>query len=107
MLGMLRRARKRRQERERNCPCKQTCLCHRPEPGIPAWIVPVFFMVLFGGIALVPPRGPPVKRTIHVGAQVCDVVFVVTDRKCDGHGGECRDVGYDQAVCPMTRCIER
>jgi hypothetical protein len=102
MLGMLRRARERREGRERNCPCKQTCLCHRPEPGIPEpWgtlilLSPILFFVL---IALVGARPPAEKRTIHVGSQVCDVVFVKTSESCDNHG-RCVDYGYDEARCP-------
>ena len=103
MLGMLRRARERREERERNCPCKQTCLCHRPEPGIPHWagtlilLSPILLIVI---LAIVNPPKPE-RRTIHVGGKVCDVLFVVTDQKCEHHllHEECRDIGYDQAVC--------
>jgi len=104
MLGMLRRARQRREERERNCPCKQTCLCHRPEPGIPQpWgtllllspLVTIVVMILVN-----PPK--PAKRTIHVGAKVCEVAFVKTGEQCEDRllHHECKDEGYDKAVCP-------
>lgn len=103
MLGMLRRARERREERERNCPCKQTCLCHRPEPGLPHWAgtllllsIPLLFVIL----AIVGPPPPPRKRPIVVGKQVCEIVFVKTGEKCNGHGGQCEDIGYEKAVCP-------
>ena len=103
MYEMLRRARERREERERTCPCKQTCLCHRPEPGIPFWIVPVFFLVLFGGIALCGPLpSAPNKRYVRVGTKICEVFFMRTGRTCAHHllHDECTDEGYDQAICP-------
>ncbi len=52
-------------------------------------------------LAIVNPP-PPVKRTIVVGQKVCEVVFVKTDEKCEQHllHQECKDVGYDKAVCP-------
>ncbi len=101
MLGMLRRARKRREERERNCPCGGTCDCHKPAPDMPSWLVIILFssLAIISVVAIVfPPKHE--RRTIYVGTKLCDVVFVVTGRKCNGHGGECHDVGYDQAVCP-------
>jgi hypothetical protein len=104
MLGMLRRARERREARERNCPCKQTCDCHRPEPGIPhPWgtllLLSPFILIVI--LTLVNPP-PAVKRTIVVGKKVCEVVFVKTGQKCEDRllHHECRDEGYDQAVCP-------
>ena len=38
-------------------------------------------------------------------AQVCEVVFVKTGEKCDEHllHHECKDEGYDQAVCPTRK----
>jgi hypothetical protein len=102
MLGMLRRARERREERERNCPCKQTCLCHKPAPDGP-WpgILLLVLLLAFVIIAVVHPP-PPERRTIRVGQKVCDVVFVKTDEKCEQHllHQECHDLGYDRAVCP-------
>lgn len=105
MLGMLRRARERREERERNCPCNQTCLCHRPEAGIPQpWgtLLLLSPVVAIMGIALLGPYPPAPKRTIVVGQKVCDVVFVKTGQQCEDRllHHECNDEGYDKAVCP-------
>lgn len=105
MLGMLRRARERREARERNCPCKGTCDCHKPDPdalpishgwGTLILLSPILLMVL---LAFVGPRPKPERRTIHVGSRVCDVVFVKTSETCDNHG-RCTDYGYDEARCP-------
>ncbi len=104
MYGMLRRARERREARERACPCKQTCLCHRPEPGIPhPWgtlvlLSPFILIVIL--VLVNPPK--PEKRYIYVGAKRCEVVFVKTGQKCEDRllHHECRDEGYDRAVCP-------
>src|SRR5512135_2790448 len=105
MLGMLRRAREKREERERNCPCKQTCLCHQPEPGVShGWgtlivLSPILLLII---MAIFGPLPPPERRTIHVGNKVCDVVFVKTGETCEDRllHHECRDVGFDQAICP-------
>jgi hypothetical protein len=99
MLGMLRRARERREERERNCPCKQTCDCHRPQSGPPMGWILLGMLALFVGLIIFGPKPTPVRRSIHVGAKICDVVFVTTGKHCNGHG-DCRSVRYDQAVCP-------
>lgn len=62
MLGMLRRARERREEEERNCLCNKTCPCHKPEPELPSWALHA--MLLFFGVVvwsasfLVPPSSP-------------------------------------------------
>jgi hypothetical protein len=102
MLGMLRRARERREERERNCPCQQACPCHKPEPGVPFWTVPVFFVLFFGIIALCGPLPPAPKRYVRVGSKTCEVVFVKTGEEREDRllHHESKDVGYDQAVCP-------
>jgi hypothetical protein len=109
MLGMLRRARERREERERNCPCKQTCLCHQPDPdAFPSWmpywmqllivLSPIWVMVLL--VIVNPPK--PEKRHVRVGNKICEVIFMKTGEKCEDHllHHECKDEGYDEAVCP-------
>lgn len=103
MLGMLRRARERREARERNCACNQTCDCHKPESGVSqpwAWFIilsPLILMVLLG---LFGARPTPQVRTIHVGKQICEVVFVKTGETCEDRllHHECKDEGYDKAV---------
>jgi hypothetical protein len=104
MLGMLRRSRERREARERNCPCKGTCNCHKPEPDIHqgwAWFMIVTPIVAIVLIALFGKRPPSEVRTIHVGSKVCTVVFVKTGETCEHHllHEECHDEGYDQARC--------
>jgi hypothetical protein len=100
MLGMLRRARERREAWEASCPCNQTCRCHKPEPGISSgWgtLLLLSPIILFAILALLG-SPPPQVRTIHVGSKICDVVFVKTGQRCNGHGGQCEDEGYDKAV---------
>ena len=106
MLGMLRRSRERREAYEATCPCKQTCRCHAPSPDtVPEWVAVVLLLALVSGVGIAayfspPPK--PVQRTVRVGEQTCKVVFVKTDRHCDGLGRQqrCWDEGYDRAVCP-------
>jgi hypothetical protein len=112
MFGLLRRARKRREARERNCPCKQTCLCHKPERGISEpWgtLILLSPFLLIAVIALLGPSPATPKRTVIVGAEVCEVVFVKTDEKCNDRllHHECKDEGYDQAICPRDRHDEQ
>ncbi len=61
------------------------------------------FILIFV-LALVNPP-PREKRTIVVGSEVCEVVFMKTGEKCEDRllHHECKDVGYDQAVCPEPK----
>ena len=101
MLGMLRRARERREAWEASCPCNQTCRCHQPEKGIsPGWILAGFGALI---LVLVFTAGPLPPKQIVVGSQVCDVVFVKTGEEHVGLAGH-RDLGYEKAVnCRPSR----
>src|SRR5574337_402070 len=83
------------------CPCGGKCLCHRPPKRVWHLFVLAFLALMLmpiGAILLVY-FSPPVKRTIHVGNQICEVKFVETDMHCTSTGG-CHHIGYDMAVCP-------
>lgn len=92
MLGMLRRARERREERERNCPCKGTCDCHKPEPGLPHWAGTLFLLspiLVIVVLTIFGPLPPTPKRTIRVGAQVAiePMISPIADQSCETSWG--------------------
>lgn len=68
------------------------------------WVQLLILFSIVGALVLTAILGPkprPIKRTIHVGDQVCDVAFVKTGEQCTGgRHNECTDVGFDRAVCP-------
>lgn len=108
---MMRRARERREARERLCPCQQTCLCHQPapmqwydHPGAQLVILTSPFAIIVT-MALLGPKPTPQRRYVRVHQQTCEVVFRKTGEECAAGmaNHECRPVGYDEALCPPPR----
>lgn len=106
-LRMMRRARERRAAYEAACPCKQTCRCHHPSPGLgEPWgtLLLLSPFLVIGGIALMLGPPPATPRTIHVWGHVCPVVWVKTGQECSGrHNNDCHDIGYDDAQCDWQK----